>query len=397
MSVDRPGSGERPDERGEQPERPDPSPVDRSLRGDTAREIWAATVDRFQERADDQPGRPGSDVDTSAVQADNQPSRRGEVPQPSGRAPEGQPGDHPRTSDWRGAIDATTPEIARQLLANRTYLARIDIAVEDAKGITAEQSTVDRSLADRWDRFGDARDDKASDDDIAAAYEQQVKRDGPPEATAAFRVGRERVIQSEGTAGLRAPGQLDQEIGKAAEAILTARGFRASADQPERGELPEGDRPESGTEGSDAPRERPAPRFTDDEVREIRESLREGHPAPDNPRVRPKTWGAWFDDTGRSGELASGQDDLAKLAPEYLRQCGVENAALSTVRFDVETKLAVRMVRDDIKHMTVVLTKDVCRGPLSCDTLVRKLLPRGSSLLAYQPDGTEHLMPGEAE
>lgn len=197
------------------------------MSGDTAREIWAATADRFQERAE----RPGENAESRTVEATDQPSSNPDPPPASGQARLEQPGDRPDTKDWRGAVDATTPEIAKQMLANRTYVARVDIAVENAKGVTPEQSGVNRLLADRWVRFGDRRDDSVSDEDIADTYEKQTERDGPPEAEATFRVGRERVVEAEGPGGLRTPGRLDKAI-EAAESILTARGFRASAEQP---------------------------------------------------------------------------------------------------------------------------------------------------------------------
>lgn len=127
------------------------------------------------------------------------------------------------SSDWRGAIESTTPEMARWILANRTYIARVDVAVEDATRRPDEaERPVDRSLADRWARFGDRRDEGVDDSDIVDAYDTQVERDGPPEYEAAFRVARERVVESDGRGGLRVPGRLDQAITEASEQILSA-------------------------------------------------------------------------------------------------------------------------------------------------------------------------------
>lgn len=383
MAVDRLTGGDRPDERRERPESSGLSPVDRSLRGDTAREIWAETVERYLYRVDEPTGQRDDDVDpadqSETTEAD-QSRQRGEA-------------------DWRAAIETTTPEIGRRMLANRTYIARVDIAIEDARSNESERSGVDRSLAHKWSRFGDQRDDRVSDTDIADAYEDQVKRDGPPEAEAAFQVGRERVVHSDGLGGLRVPGRLDQAITEASEQILTARGFHASAERP----------PDGGDEQTDssAEGERAASEISDTAPELSEQELGEWLDGSELPKIdraeegyRRKTTAAVFDADGHRGLELSGVDERSEIAKEWISEQGWIQTT-GYVETHAEVKVVVDMIRGNLpQHVTLVINNELCSEDdprrVSCEAFIRESLPPGYSLRVYDHNRQMRYFEGEA-
>ncbi len=56
-------------------------------------------------------------------------------------------------------------------------------------------------------------------------------------------------------------------------------------------------------------------------------------------------------------------------------------------------KLAAKMAHEGITEAVVVINNVVCKGILSCDTLVPILLPDGSVLTVHgvEPDGTPYV------
>lgn len=111
-----------------------------------------------------------------------------------------------------------------------------------------------------------------------------------------------------------------------------------------------------------------------------RANLEQRSPNQDG-RARPgdKTRGVWFDDGGAWGDdLVSGVDADSQLVRDLFAERGERR--MMAIKDHVETKLAARMVHDEIKNMTVVLDNIVCRGARSCETWLPRLLPRGYNL-----------------
>jgi hypothetical protein len=101
-----------------------------------------------------------------------------------------------------------------------------------------------------------------------------------------------------------------------------------------------------------------------------------------------KTHGRWIGRGWAAQPITSGVDDDSRAADEHLRQLGIP--VRPTKASDVEMKVAARMVRDGIRHATVLINNTPCRGRLSCDTLVPIMLPDGATLTVHgvNEDGT---------
>lgn len=113
------------------------------------------------------------------------------------------------------------------------------------------------------------------------------------------------------------------------------------------------------------------------------------------------TRGVWYSSEPGWGDIESGArdkgqpDELAVKAKELIEE-RTPFKKLS-IAADVEMKLAARMVAEEIPLMTVVINRQVCKGPWSCDTLLEKVLPVGYKLRVYQDDGTMKLYEGKWE
>lgn len=94
-----------------------------------------------------------------------------------------------------------------------------------------------------------------------------------------------------------------------------------------------------------------------------------------------KTHGRWIGPDGEARSIISGVDDDSRAADELLHRLGVPRKPARTA--DVEMKLAARMVRDHIRHATVLINNVPCKGRLSCDTLVPIMLPEGATLTVH--------------
>ncbi|GAA1303443.1 DddA-like double-stranded DNA deaminase toxin [Saccharothrix xinjiangensis] len=94
-----------------------------------------------------------------------------------------------------------------------------------------------------------------------------------------------------------------------------------------------------------------------------------------------KTHGRWFDSNGNAEPIVSGEDADSDAADAMLKDTGMR--AASTTTADVEIKLAARMVRDGIRHATVLINDTPCVGRFGCDTLVPILLPAGATLTVH--------------
>jgi hypothetical protein len=121
------------------------------------------------------------------------------------------------------------------------------------------------------------------------------------------------------------------------------------------------------------------------------DELRGELPPPVDPMTDPgrKTHGRWVAPDGQVHAIVSGKDEDSQAAGELLQRLGMPVRRI-TRSSDVEMKLAARMVRDGISHVTVFINNVPCRGQLSCDTLVPIMLPEGATLTVHgvNRDGT---------
>ena len=114
------------------------------------------------------------------------------------------------------------------------------------------------------------------------------------------------------------------------------------------------------------------------------EQLRRELPPPVVAGTGQKTRGYWIGADGTAQPVVSGRDDDADEADARLRDMGMPRKSAKTG--DVEIKLATRMVREGIRHATILINNEPCIGPFGCDTLVPALLPEGASLTVYGTD-----------
>ncbi|WP_439423075.1 DddA-like double-stranded DNA deaminase toxin [Saccharothrix sp. HUAS TT10] len=102
------------------------------------------------------------------------------------------------------------------------------------------------------------------------------------------------------------------------------------------------------------------------------------------PNAGQKTHGRWIGSGSAARPITSGRDGDADDADDRLRTMGMPRKSAKTG--DVEIKLAVRMAREGIRHVTVVMNNKPCVGPFGCDTLVPILLPEGATLTVHGID-----------
>ncbi|MBP2338727.1 hypothetical protein JOF41_004905 [Saccharothrix coeruleofusca] len=111
------------------------------------------------------------------------------------------------------------------------------------------------------------------------------------------------------------------------------------------------------------------------------ERLRRELPPPVMPGTGQKTCGYLLGADGTAQPVVSGRDDDAAEADRRLRDMGMPRKSARTG--DVEIKLAARMVRDGVRHATVLINNEPCAGPFGCDTLVPILLPEGATITVH--------------
>ncbi|MFF1818293.1 DddA-like double-stranded DNA deaminase toxin [Kribbella sp. NPDC058245] len=118
------------------------------------------------------------------------------------------------------------------------------------------------------------------------------------------------------------------------------------------------------------------------------------------PGRRAKTRGVWRDDSGKDHQLVSGQhEEDYQAAQRFAERLGlVTSPNLLSTAADVELKFAMRMRREGIMDVRIVLNNEPCTGRLSCQALLKRFLPAGSRLTVYAPDfDFEETYEGEAE
>lgn len=117
------------------------------------------------------------------------------------------------------------------------------------------------------------------------------------------------------------------------------------------------------------------------------EALRSQLPPPVQSGSGQKTHGRWFtpgSDQARS--IVSGEDAESAEVWRALQDARFPEKGPPITITHVETKLAVRMRRENIKHASVVINYIPCRLKWGCDNLVPVLLPEGCTLTVYRPN-----------
>ncbi|MFI6678734.1 DddA-like double-stranded DNA deaminase toxin [Kribbella sp. NPDC050470] len=66
---------------------------------------------------------------------------------------------------------------------------------------------------------------------------------------------------------------------------------------------------------------------------------------------------------------------------------------IASPRRHVETKFAMRMRIQGLKHETIMVNKLPCPGKWGCRALIGLILPRGSTLTVFGPDGFKKTYP----
>lgn len=83
--------------------------------------------------------------------------------------------------------------------------------------------------------------------------------------------------------------------------------------------------------------------------------------------------------------VSSGRDEESRQVVAALRERGVGRAPMLRVTEHVEMKVAVRMIRGEVRHTEVVINNSACEGPYGCDRLLPVLLPAGYSMTVHGP------------
>jgi len=102
----------------------------------------------------------------------------------------------------------------------------------------------------------------------------------------------------------------------------------------------------------------------------------------------PKTTGVFDAGTGRPETIVSGYGGPADLLPKP--RAGMPNNLVS----HVEANAAARMRLDGVTDGTLYINRLPCAGRMGCDNLLPRMIPTGSRLTIYGPDGYVRLVEG---
>ncbi|WP_156754652.1 DddA-like double-stranded DNA deaminase toxin [Actinokineospora pegani] len=111
------------------------------------------------------------------------------------------------------------------------------------------------------------------------------------------------------------------------------------------------------------------------------------------PITRPgtgrKTHGNWQRSDGQTGSTVSGRSSEAQLARDYLAHHTNDDLLITE---HVEMKIAAELrhtylITGQVHHMTLALNNLPCRGLLSCEAMLPRILPPGSSITIHAPNG----------
>jgi len=159
--------------------------------------------------------------------------------------------------------------------------------------------------------------------------------------------------------------------------------YRESLDGPGTPDLPPADspRPPSGAPGrrgvhTTMPTSGPP---QDERADELRSEL---PPPVQKGGAHQKTHGRWLTPNAdaEAQTLTSGKDEMSQATEQFLRNNGLAGRGMPSAVYDVEMKLAVHMATNGITHAAVTINNTPCIGPFSCDRLLPKILPPGTTL-----------------
>ncbi|MCR3746113.1 DddA-like double-stranded DNA deaminase toxin [Lentzea californiensis] len=117
------------------------------------------------------------------------------------------------------------------------------------------------------------------------------------------------------------------------------------------------------------------------------EALRRQLPPPVQAGSGQKTHGRWFTPGSEEARsVVSGEDAESAEVWHVLKDTQFPEKGPPITITHVETKLAVRMRRENIRHASVVINYTPCRMKWGCDNLLPVLLPEGYTLTVYGPN-----------
>ncbi|WP_328995796.1 hypothetical protein OG394_14140 [Kribbella sp. NBC_01245] len=151
----------------------------------------------------------------------------------------------------------------------------------------------------------------------------------------------------------------------------------------------------AGAGDDDSPKDGAPPgrRISDEEGHRLQQTLPNRE---DSELTQPKTRGKWINENGEEEDLVSGQhDEWFQKATDFLRERGIppRNSDSITTPSHVETKFAMRMRLQGRKHETIMVNKLPCPGKWGCRALIGLILPPGSTLTVFGPDGFKKTYP----
>lgn len=123
------------------------------------------------------------------------------------------------------------------------------------------------------------------------------------------------------------------------------------------------------------------------------QNLRDQLPPPVQERGQ-KTHGRWFAPGSPDQKIVSGEGTDADATAEFLKSLNMPRRGVPFVASHAETKLAVHMRNNKIQHATVLINNVPCPGMFGCEALIGMILPAGSTLTIYGPDGYEQTIAG---
>jgi hypothetical protein len=140
----------------------------------------------------------------------------------------------------------------------------------------------------------------------------------------------------------------------------------------------------------------PGRRISDEDGRRLQQKL----PDREESRLsRPKTRGLWVDRDGNEEQLVSGEhDEWFQKVTDFLRERGIPPKPGDIMSpSHVELKFAMRMRLRGMKHETIAVNKLPCKGRFGCEELLRDVLPDGSTLTIFGPDGFKETYPLQSD
>jgi hypothetical protein len=165
-------------------------------------------------------------------------------------------------------------------------------------------------------------------------------------------------------------------------------------------EKPEADKSgkAAGARDGTSPEDESAPgrRISDEEGHRLQRNL----PDREESRLsRPKTRGLWVDRDGNEEQLVSGEhDEWFQKVTDFLRERGIPPKPGDIMSpSHVELKFAMRMRLRGMQHETIAVNKLPCKGRFGCEELLRDVLPDGSTLTVFGPDGFKETYPLQSD